>query len=540
MLRDVTQTTPSSATCYDPTMRTLTALAILAALPALPAGAATCESLAATALPDTTISTAQSVPAGAFTPPYGNAIDKLPAFCRVAGVIKPTPDSYIRFEVWLPAAGWNGKFLGVGNGGFAGVIGFNSMGVNLKRGYATAGTDTGHEADGEDASWAYHHPEKVTDFGYRALHLTSVNAKSLVQAFYSQPAQHAYFDSCSDGGREALMEAQRFPADYDGILAGAPANFWTHMLAAGVDISQAIYTDPAGYISSIKFPAIAAAVLAACDEQDGVRDGILNDPTRCHFDPATLLCKDVDSRACLTAPQVASLKKLYAGGRNSQGAPIFPGYSPGAEDGRGGWVPWLIGNGPGGSSSSLYMENYFRYMVFEDPTWNPLTAKVDTALQTADEKTARALNATETDLHGFQARGGKLILYHGWNDPAISPTNSINYYNGILHAMGTRSRESFVRLYMVPGMQHCIGGPGPSSFGQLGTTTAKGPEHGMYDALEQWVEKGAAPGAIVATKYVDDNSAKGVRMTRPLCPYPQIAVYKGTGDSNDYTSFDCK
>ncbi len=309
-------------------MRTLTAFAFLATLSALPAAAATCESLAQTALPDTTIAIAQSIPAGAFIPPYGNALDKLPAFCRVAGVIKPTSDSYIRFEVWLPASGWNGKFLGVGNGGFAGAIGFGSMGANLKRGYATAGTDTGHEADGEDASWAYHHPEKVTDFGYRALHLTTVNAKNLVEAFYSHPAQHAYFDSCSDGGREALMEAQRFPADFDGILAGAPANFWTHMLAAGVDISQAIYTDPAGYISSIKFPAISAAVLAACDEQDGVKDGIVNDPSRCHFDPSTLLCKDVDSRTCLTAPQVASLKKLYAGGRNSHGAAIFPGTRP--------------------------------------------------------------------------------------------------------------------------------------------------------------------------------------------------------------------
>jgi hypothetical protein len=278
------------------------------------------------ALQATAITAAQSVPAGTFTPPYGNAIDKLLAFCRVAGVIKPTSDSYIRcFEVWLPAEGWNGKFLGVGNGGFAGSIGFNSMGANLKRGYATAGTDTGHEADGEDASWAFHHPEKVTDFGYRALHLTVENAKALIQAFYSQPAQHSYFDSCSDGGREALMEAQRFPADFDGILAGAPANFWTHMLAAGVDISQTIYTDPAGYISSIKFAAIAAAVLAACDAQDGVKDGIVNDPSRCHFDPSTILCQDIDSRGCLTAPQVASLKKVICGWKEFAGGDYLSG-----------------------------------------------------------------------------------------------------------------------------------------------------------------------------------------------------------------------
>jgi feruloyl esterase len=518
-------------------MRTPIAFVFLAALPA---AAATCESLTGAALPDTSITIAQSVPAGAFTPPYGSAIDKLPAFCRVAGVIEPTRDSYIRFEVWMPATGWNGKFLGVGNGGFAGSIGFGSMGGNLKRGYATAGTDTGHEADGEDASWAYHHPEKVTDFGYRAVHLTTVNAKSLVQAFYTQAAQHSYFDSCSDGGREALMEAQRFPADYDGILAGAPANFWTHMLAAGVDVAKAIYVNPAAYISGIKFPAISAAVLSACDAQDGVKDGIINDPRQCHFDPDSLLCKDRDSRTCLTAPQVASLKKLYAGGKNSHGAATFPGYAPGAEDGRGGWVPWLIGNGPGGSSSSVYMENYFRYMVFDDPTWNPLTANVDTALQTADEKTARALNATETNLHPFQARGGKLILYHGWNDPAIAPANTINYYNGVVHAMGRESAQSFVRLYMVPGMQHCFGGPGPSSFGQLGTTTAKGLEHGIYDALEQWVEKGAAPGTLVATKYVEDNPAKGPKMTRPLCPFPKIAVYKGAGDTNDDANFECR
>jgi hypothetical protein len=520
----------------SPSMR----ISMLAAFLVLPAYAGTCENLAGAALPNTIITIAQSVPAGAFSPPYGGPITNVPAFCRVAGAIEPTSDSYIRFEVWMPASGWNGKFLGVGNGGFAGSIGFGSMGVNVRRGYATAGTDTGHEGDAQDASWAYHHPEKVNDFGYRALHLTTVNAKSLIQTFYGQPAQHSYFDSCSDGGREALMEAQRFPADFDGILAGAPANFWTHLLAAGVDISRAVYTNPAGYIPSMKVPAIAAAALAACDAQDGVKDGIINDPSRCRFDPAALLCKERDSRACLTAPQVASLKKLYAGGQNSHGASVFPGFMPGAEDGRGGWVPWLIGNGPGSASGPIYAENYFRYMVFEDPTWNPLTAEVDAALQTAEEKTGRALNATDTDLRAFANRGGKLILYHGWNDPAIPPFNSINYYNGVAQAMGRSDADAFVRLYMVPGMQHCAGGPGPSSFGQLGLITAKGPEHGIFDALEQWVEKGETPKAIVATKYVDDDSAKGVKMTRPLCPYPQVAVYKGAGDTNDYLNFECR
>ena len=509
-----------------------TVLLALAAPGALLADAA-CDALTAVALPHTTIS-AQSVGAGTFTPPYGSPADQLPAFCRAAGVIRPSSDSYIRFEVWLPTSGWNGRFLAAGNGGFAGAIDYNSLARNLRRGYATAATDTGHEGDGTDATWAFKHPEKIVDFGYRALHETNVNAKSLIQAFYSRPAAHSYFESCSDGGREALMEAQRFPEDFDGILAGAPANYWTHMVAGGLDLVQALYgRDPAAYISSVKIPAINAAVLAACDAQDGIQDGIVNDPTRCHFDPAVLLCKDVESRNCLTAPQVASLKSLYAGSQ------FFPGIMPGGETGGGGWGNWVLGSAPGGSSGALYLENYFRYMVFDDPAWNALTANAAAAARAADQKTGQALNAIDPDLHRFRARGGKLILYHGWNDPGISPLNTINYYNSVVAALGAPATDGFVRLYMAPGMQHCSGGPGPNSFGQLGLTTAKGPEYGIYTALEQWVESGAAPGEVIATKYVADNSARGVQMTRKLCPYPQVATYKGTGDTNDYSNFAC-
>jgi hypothetical protein len=507
---------------------------------ATPARAADCATLLNTRLPDTTLTVARSAPAGKFVPPYGRTLDKLPAFCRVAGVIRPTSDSYIRFEVWLPVSDWNGKFLSAGNGGFAGSINYTSMAGNLRRGYATAGTDTGHEADAEDASWAFHHPEKVIDFGYRAIHVTSQNAKSLIQAFYTRLPRHSYFDSCSDGGREALMEAQRFPEDFDGILAGAPANFWTHMLAAGIDVMQGVYgRNPAGYISSTKIPALQTAALEACDALDGVKDGIISDPLRCHFDPAVLLCKGDDSRDCLTAPQVAAAKMLYAGGANAQGKQIFPGYMPGAEDGPNGWSQWIIGTGPGKASGAVYVENYFRYMVFNDATWNLLTANVDKALHAADEETARSLNATDPDLRRFQARGGKLILYHGWNDPAISPQNSINYYESVIANMGPQQAERFIRLYMVPGMQHCFPGPGPNSFGQTGHTTAKGTEYGIYDDLEQWVENGTAPGEIVATKYVEDDVAKGAQMTRPLCPYPQIAKYKGAGNTNDSANFVC-
>ncbi len=518
-------------------MRIVTAcLLVLAPSLAAPAAhAASCESLSALKLKDTVITTAQSIPAGKFETPYGNVIDHLPAFCRVAGVIRPTSDSNIRFEVWLPEAAWNEKLLGVGNGGFAGSIDYRMLAGNLRRGYASGATDTGHEGEAGDASWAFGHPEKVIDFGYRGLHEETANAKAVIQAFYGRPAQRSYFDACSDGGREALMEAQRFPEDYDGILAGAPANFWTHMLGGSIDVVKATTGDPRAYISSLKTPVIAKAVLAACDAQDGVKDGFLNNPPACHFDPAVLLCHGADSLSCLTAPQVASLKKLYSGGRDSHGRSIFPGFAPGDESP--GWGTWILGAGPGGGAGADYLQNYFRYMVFQDPAWNPLTADVDKAVQAADERTAHALNATAADLSAFHARGGKLIVYHGWNDPAISPLNSVNYYNSVVKQMGAQTTDSFMRLYMVPGMEHCAGGPGPSSFGQLGLTTAKAPEYGIYTALEQWVEKGIAPTEIIATKY--EGAARSVKMTRPLCAYPQIAKYKGTGDANDSANFVC-
>ena len=499
------------------------------------AHASSCESLAAVSLPQTSISRAEVIPAGTFNPPYGNPVNNAPAFCRVAGVIQPSSDSYIRFEVWMPASGWNGKYRGVGNGGFAGSIEFNSMGNNVRRGYATAATDTGHEGEAADGSWAYKHPEKVVDFGYRALHLTTVNAKTLIKSFYDNALQHSYFDACSDGGREALIEVQRFPEDFDGVLAGAPANNWTHMVAGAVDVIKTLYGDPAAYLASVKLPAITAAVRNACDAQDGVKDGIVSDPTKCHFDPNVLLCDGPESRTCLTAPQITALKKIYSGPRNSKGEPIFLGLMPGGEEGPGAWGSWVTGPGPGAGAVPVYVENFLRYMVFEDPAWSVLKGNADEAVRAADAKTASILNATDPDLRGFQTRGGKLIIYHGWNDPAISPLNSVNYYKSVITRMGASQTGQFVRLYMAPGVGHCAGGVGPGSFGQLGMTTAKGPKYGLADALEAWVEKGTAPGDITATKYNGSN----VVMTRPLCVYPAIPKYNGTGDTNDAASFVC-
>jgi len=504
-----------------------------------------CERLASLAIDKTTITVAQTVAAGTFVGPpaaftgadMSPFYKTLPAFCRVVAEAKPTADSDIKLEVWLPVSGWNGKLQGLGNGGFAGLIDDRELGTAMKAGYAATETDTGHTGSPFDASWALGHPEKVIDFGHRGIHEMTRVSKALIQVYYGKPAQRAYFDGCSDGGREALMEAQRYPEDYDGILAGAPANYWTHLLTMAAMDTQALTLDPASFIPQPKIATIAAAVNAACDEQDGVRDGILNDPQQCHFDPTTIECKaGEDSDRCLTKPQADALRKIYAGLRDSHGNQIFPGYVPGAESGPGGWGLWITGPAPAKSLVATFAIGYFSNMVYEKSDWDYKTFSVDSGLQLAQEKTAKALDAVDPDLKPFQARGGKLILYHGWEDPAIPAINTINYYESVIKKMGQHDADSFVRLYMVPGVQHCAGGPGPDSFGDVGDPDD--PQHNMNAALEHWVEKGTAPSTIIASKYAGDDRQHAT-MTRPLCPYPQSAKYKGSGDTNDAANFVC-
>lgn len=506
-----------------------------------------CESLTGVALPSAKVTMAQSVEAGAFTPPGasnpgpgpGLNYKDVPAFCRVVVEATPSADSDIKIEAWLPVAGWNGKYRGQGNGGFAGVIDYPGLAQAVKSGYASAGTDTGHTGSPVDAAWALGHPEKVIDFGYRGVHEMSVKAKALINAFYGSSPQRSYFASCSDGGREALMEAQRFPADYDGILAGAPANYWTHLLASAMADVKAATLDPASYIPASKMAALSAAVLAACDAQDGVADGIVSDPMHCRFQPPTLLCHGAESDACLTRAQAATLTKIYEGPNDPQGRKVFPGFVPGGEDGPGGWGLWVTGPAPDRSLLSLFGVGYFRNMVYENADWDPKTFEIGPALKLAEAKTGQALNAIDPNLAPFRSRGGKLIVYHGWADAAIAAPNSINYYNSVVAKMRPAATESFVRLFMAPGLQHCGGGPGPNSFGQGGVSLPNDPDHNIYLALEQWVEKGRAPAKVIATKFVDDSPAKGVKMTRPLCPYPEVAKYKGAGDVNDAANFVC-
>jgi len=501
-----------------------------------------CSGLRELALPNVTVTVAEIVAAGMFTPPNLKSGEEVPpvfkstpAFCRVTATLAPTSDSDIKLEIWLPAHDWNGKFKGVGNGGFAGHINYGGLGAAVRDGYASASTDTGHSTDG--AEWSLRHPEKLVDYGYRAIHEMTVQAKIIIQNFYGAAPKLSYFASCSNGGRQALMEAQRFPDDYDGILAGAPATAWVPMLATGLKLAQKL--EGAGYIPPARIPLISNAVLAACDELDGLKDGVLNDPRKCHFDPSVLLCKGTDSDRCLTEPQVDSLRQIYAGGHDASRKQIFPGLLPGAEDGPGGWKLWITGDQQGRSLSLGFVNGYFADMVYSNKDWDFKKANVDDALKLGYKKTGDAMDAINPDLKAFLAHGGKLVLYHGWNDPAISAINSIDYYENVVAAVGTESAEKFLRLYMVPGMQHCGGGPGASSFGQGDAAARTDPQHDVFTSLVRWVENGQAPDKLIATKYREGHEAKGVEMTRPVCPYPKSAKYNGSGDPKSASSFAC-
>jgi tannase/feruloyl esterase len=476
--------------------------------------AAACARLADQKLTATTITTAQAVTNGSFAAPgSNNPIRDLPPFCRVAGVIAPTSESHIVFEVWLPLEKWNGKYAGVGNGGWAGFISYGPLADQIRRGYAAASTNTGHEAaPGPNmARFAFEHPEQLIDFAYRSHHETAVAAKALVQAFYGKPAERSYWVGCSSGGYEGLMEAQRFPADYDAIVAGAPANNWTRLMAGDLDATIASLKDPASVLDASALGVLYRGVLAACDHRDGVTDGVLEDPRRCAFDPAKL--------QGLTAAQVETARRIYGGVKDPKtGAQLYPGLSAGSEP----FWPNRDANNP----FPIPIAHY-KWLVFADPNWDWRTFQLSDAaghqaFTKAESKYAPILNATNPDLRAFRDRGGKLIQYHGWSDQLIAAQNSIDYYESV-RSFFKGDVDSFYRLFMAPGMAHCGGGPGPNAFDS-------------QTALEQWVERGVAPNEIVATHAINGV----VDRSRPLCPYPKVAVYKGSGDTNEAASFVCR
>jgi len=507
-------------------MRQTFALAILLTSlshPAAQAPAGACATLASRALPNTTI-TAQEITNGSFAPPgANNAMQNLPPFCRVAGVIAPTAESQIRFEVWMPLANWNGKLAGVGNGGWAGDISYGPLAEQLRRGYATASTNTGHESGVglEMARFAHDTPERLIDFAYRSHHETAIAAKSLVEAFYGKAADRAYFIGCSSGGYEGLMEAQRFPADYDGIVAGAPANNWTRLMAGDFDGVLAVLKYPASNLPPGALGMLYRAALAACDSADGVADGVIDDPRRCAFDPATLSCvRHQDGSACLTEPEVEAARRVYDGLKEpGTGTPLYPGLARGSE-------PFWPHRNP--ANPFPIPLSHYKWLVFADPNWDWKTFDWNhpddlQAHRKAEAKLAPILNATNPDLREFKRRGGKLLQYHGWNDQLIAPENSINYYESVEKLLGSAAEtQSFYRLFMAPGMTHCGGGTGPNTFD-------------MEAALEQWIERGIAPDRVIATRAINGV----VDRSRPLCVYPKVATYTGHGDTNEAASFVC-
>jgi hypothetical protein len=501
-----------------------------------------CENVMTLKISGTTISGARVVAAGEFVPPGVPANNpalapfrSLPAFCRIEGVIRPSSDSEIGFEVWAPVAGWNGKYLGMGNGGFAGSIVYGSMGDALRAGYATSGTDTGHKAASTDFKWAQGHPEKLIDYGYRAIHEVAVKSKTIIQALSGRSPSKSYFSSCSNGGRQGLMEAQRFPEDYDGIIAGAPSLDATGIGAGYAWNLRALEVPPGAYISASKVAAIDRAVLDACDARDGISDGVLDDPRKCSFDPRDLLCKSSDSDSCLTERQVAALQKVYEGPVDSSGRRIGEGFLPGGEAGQGGWRAWITGTAPGTSLQFGYFS-----AVADAYSVDIKTYDFDRDPQKWEERLGNILNAVNPDLRAFHARGGKLILYHGWSDAGIPPTGTIRYHESVASTVGAGVAQQFLRLYMIPGMQHCFGGNGTTVFDPFPTAESN-PGRSLFRALERWTEQDIAPESILATRFnTPGNPASGVLRTRPLCPYPQVARYRGTGSTDDGANFTCR
>ena len=486
-----------------------------------PAAASTCENLAKLALPHSTVTLAQEVPAGQLALPAG-AVPRfpgappatfrdLPAICRVAATLKPTSDSNIKIEVWMPATKWNGRLESVGNGAWAGSIGYRDLATAVTTGYVAASTDTGHSET--TAAFVVGHPEKLIDFAYRAVHEMTLAAKAITAAYYGKNPMRAYFNGCSTGGRQALAEAQRYPDDYDGIIAGAAANYPSHLQGAQVWTTE-ITNQSDGYIPPAKYQLIHKAVLETCDALDGVKDRVLEDPRRCHFDPQSIECKGPgqggDSPTCLTPAQVQVARKIYAG----PGASIFPGLERGSELG------WATLSGP--KPMALAAETY-QYLVFKDPNWDYLKFDPARDIATADKVIGPIMNSTDPNLKPFFKHGGKLLMYHGWADPGIAPENSVNYFTSVEDTVGGRLKAAnSIRLFMVPGMGHCRGGDGTDDFDKIGT-------------LASWVETNEAPDHILA-----EHKTKGVvDRTRPLCPYPQTAHYKGSGSTDDAANFVC-
>lgn len=491
------------------------------------AAAGSCESLIDLELPNTTITAAEFVNPiveespgvtvhGVWKSPesaYGSVTVSVP-FCRVAA----TSEETINFEVWMPPAeDWNGRFNGVGNGALSGGINYPDMAGPLEKGYATASTDSGHVSPAPVLNdWMEDNPAAWVNFGYRAVNIMTRNAKEIIEAYYGQGPDYSYFTGCSQGGQEGLAEAQEYPADYDGIVSAAPATYQTRQWPTETYPAYLTHRGAAYNITEEDFAVIHDAVLAACDADDGAEDGLISNPAACDFDPATLLCEGDNAEGCLTAEQLDTVQKIYEGLLDpTTGELWYPGKAISSELG------WGLHTG----EPFIIPMGYWLHIVYDDPNWDwttfDFTDPEDFAvLIDADARYGPIIDAMDPDLTALNELGGKLLLWHGWADQNISPYNTINYYNSVVDVVGDEAEANeFVRLFMVPGVQHCSGGPGPDTFDALA-------------ALEQWVEEGVAPEQMIGTN-------KGSGITRPLCPYPQEAQYTGTGSTDEAENWSC-
>jgi Tannase and feruloyl esterase len=469
---------------------------------------------------------------------------QVPASCRVKLVLTPSTDSHIESEVWMPTTEWNGRLWSVGNGGLAGSVDEISMRLALSRGYATAGTDTGHSGSDKEGVWALNHPEKLIDFGSRAIHVTAVAAKALLKGLHGKLPAFSYFASGSNGGREALNEAQKYPDDYDGIEAGAPAFDGSNNIVSGSFMEQQLVSTKRSWIPKSKLKAIQAASLAACDEVDGLKDGLIDDPRRCKINPDALVCRGADTDACLTPEQVVSLKTLYNGPGGEDPAQFrYYGFEPGGEVN---WGEWSLSSGPRKSVLYGYALEFHRYIIKSDPRWALDDFEFSRDNIDADARMGPDYDARDADLSRFAARGGKLVLYHGWSDQALQPRLTIDYYLRVQALAGEAAAANFVVLYMVPGMAHVFAGDGPNAFGQAIAPAVSASKTGnIGSTLIAWVERGEPPGPVVAGKYKNDFRALlapegmvAVR-TRPLCRFPEVARWSGQGSIDDARNFSC-
>ncbi|HEY1130651.1 MAG TPA: tannase/feruloyl esterase family alpha/beta hydrolase [Roseateles sp.] len=427
-------------------------------------------------------------------------------FCRVKLQLKPTPSSLINVEAWLPET-WNGKMFGYGGGGQNGGLGQSAalMNASAKNGYASATSDVGH-ATNSSAEWAYNQPEKIIDWGHRANHLVAVTAKQLMNAFYQRPVQRAYFQGCSGGGREAMMQVSRYPADYDGVIAGAPAMDWGPLMSMHIWTEQIRQSVP--WLGT-KFSAIKAAVMKACDKNDGVQDGVIENPKACKFDPVVLQCTIFDTNSCLNKSEVAAMRKLYEGPKLTTGELLIPGYSVGTE------TSWgishflnMLGGGP----------EYYKWMVYNDPSWTTAGFYLDVDVVNSRARVEPNVNSSNPDIGAFIQRGGKLLMHHGWSDSVIPSENTVRYYDKLRSRFPSIANNA--RLFMVPGAEHCAIGFDPAP------------------VLEKWVEQGQAPERLINT--VTTSTLFGTTTTtHPLCAWPKVAKYNGTGSTTDAANFTC-